>query len=322
MNSLLRLVILCVGALCAFQAGAAGNPAGPLRLVVGFPPGGGTDGAARIIAEKLPALLNQPTIVENRGGAGGTLGALNVARAAPDGNALFFGTSAELIINPVTRKTAPYDVLEQFTPIGEVGSVSFVLVVPASSPITSVQSLIARAKGQPDRLNFSSFGIGSTNHMIGELFLSRTGIRATHIPYQGSAPAMSALLANEVDFTFESAAVALPHIKAGKLRALATPSPARLRDLPDTPTLQGLGFQNLAAEGWMGVFAPANMAPDLVKRFNAALNAVLQMPDVREKLTARGVDVSPGSARQFHDMLATEQQKWRRVAQESGISLD
>jgi len=322
MNSLLRLVILCVGALCAFQAGAAGNPAGPLRLVVGFPPGGGTDGAARIIAEKLPALLNQPTIVENRGGAGGTLGALNVARAAPDGNALFFGTSAELIINPVTRKTAPYDVLEQFTPIGEVGSVSFVLVVPASSPITSVQSLIARAKGQPDRLNFSSFGIGSTNHMIGELFLSRTGIRATHIPYQGSAPAMSALLANEVDFTFESAAVALPHIKAGKLRALATPSPARLRDLPDTPTLQELGFQNLAAEGWMGVFAPANMAPDLVKRFNAALNAVLQMPDVREKLTARGVDVSPGSARQFHDMLATEQQKWRRVAQESGISLD
>lgn len=322
MNSLLRLVILCVGALCAFQAGAAGNPAGPLRLVVGFPPGGGTDGAARIIAEKLPALLNQPTIVENRGGAGGTLGALNVARAAPDGNALFFGTSAELIINPVTRKTAPYDVLEQFTPIGEVGSVSFVLVVPASSPITSVQSLITRAKGQPDRLNFSSFGIGSTNHMIGELFLSRTGIRATHIPYQGSAPAMSALLANEVDFTFETAAVALPHIKAGKLRALATPSPARLRDLPDTPTLQELGFQNLAAEGWMGVFAPANMAPDLVKRFNAALNAVLQMPDVREKLTARGVDVSPGSARQFHDMLATEQQKWRRVAQESGISLD
>lgn len=322
MNSLLRLVILCVGALCAFQAGAAGNPAGPLRLVVGFPPGGGTDGAARIIAEKLPAFLNQPTIVENRGGAGGTLGALNVARAAPDGNALFFGTSAELIINPVTRKTAPYDVLEQFTPIGEVGSVSFVLVVPASSPITSVQSLITRAKGQPDRLNFSSFGIGSTNHMIGELFLSRTGIRATHIPYQGSAPAMSALLANEVDFTFETSAVALPHIKAGKLRALATPSPARLRDLPDTPTLQELGFQNLAAEGWMGVFAPANMAPNLVQRFNAALNAVLDMPDVREKLTARGVDVSPGSARQFHDMLATEQQKWRRVAQESGISLD
>lgn len=322
MNSLLRLVILCVGALFAFQAGAAGNPAGPLRLVVGFPPGGGTDGAARIIAEKLPALLNQPTIVENRGGAGGTLGALNVARAAPDGNALFFGTSAELIINPVTRKTAPYNVLEQFTPIGEVGSVSFVLVVPASSPITSVQSLITRAKGQPDRLNFSSFGIGSTNHMIGELFLSRTGIRATHIPYQGSAPAMSALLANEVDFTFETAAVALPHIKAGKLRALATPSPARLRDLPDTPTLQELGFQNLAAEGWMGVFAPANMAPDLVQRFNAALNAVLDMPDVREKLTARGVDVSPGSARQFHDMLAAEQQKWRRVAQESGISLD
>ncbi|QQB37203.1 tripartite tricarboxylate transporter substrate binding protein [Achromobacter deleyi] len=322
MSMLLRLVFLCVGALCAAQAGAAGNPAGPLRLVVGFPPGGGTDGAARIIAEKLPSLLHQPTIVENRGGAGGTLGALNVARAAPDGNTLFFGTSAELIINPVTRKTAPYDVLEQFTPIGEVGSVSFVLVVPSASPITSVQSLIDRAKAQPERLNFSSFGIGSTNHMIGELFLSRTGIKATHIPYQGSAPAMSALLANEVDFTFETAAVALPQIKSGKLRALATPSPARLRDLPDTPTLQELGFQDLAAEGWMGVFAPANMAPDVAQRLNAALNSVLHMPDVREKLIARGVDVSPGTAGQFHDMLAAEQGKWRRVAQESGISLD
>lgn len=322
MKMLLRLVFLCLGALCTAQAGAAGNPAGPLRLVVGFPPGGGTDGAARIIAKKLPSLLNQPTIVENRGGAGGTLGALNVARAAPDGNTLFFGTSAELIINPVTRKTAPYDVLEQFTPIGEVGTVTFVLVVPASSPITSVQSLIARAKAQPDRLNFSSFGIGSTNHMIGELFLSRTGIRATHIPYQGSAPAMSALLANEVDFTFETAVVALPHIKSGKLRAMATPSPARLRDLPDTPTLRELGFQDLAAEGWMGVFAPANMAPDAVQRLNAALNSVLHMPDVREKLTARGVEVSPGSGGQFRAMLATEQGKWRRVAQESGISLD
>lgn len=322
MNMLLRMVFLCLSVLCAVHADAANPSPGPIRLVVGFPPGGGTDGAARIIAEKLPALLDQPIIVENRGGAGGTLGALSVARAAPDGGMLFFGTSAELIINPVTRRTAPYDVLKQFTPIGEVGSVSFVLVVPATSPITSVQSLVARAKAQPDRLNFSSFGLGSTNHMIGELFLSRTGVRATHIPYQGSAPAMSALLANEVDFTFETAAVALPHIKSGKLRALATPSPARLHDLPDIPTLRELGFQDLAAEGWMGLFAPANVAPDVVQRLNAALTAVLQMPDVREKLTARGVEVSPGSPQQFHDMLVAEQRKWRQVAQESGISLD
>ncbi|CAM3744966.1 Tripartite tricarboxylate transporter substrate binding protein [Bordetella sputigena] len=322
MNMLVRMAFLCLGALCAVHADAASPATGPIRLIVAFPPGGGTDGAARIIAEKLPALLEQPIIVENRGGAGGTLGALNAARAAPDGNTLFLGTSAELIINPVTRKTAPYDVLKQFTPIGEVGSVSFVLVVPAASPITSVQSLIARAKAQPDRLNFSSFGIGSTNHMIGELFLSRTGVRATHIPYQGSAPAMSALLANEVDFTFETAAVALPLIKSGKLRALATPSPARLRDLPDIPTLRELGFQDLAAEGWMGLFAPANLPPDAVERLNAALTSVLQMPDVREKLTARGVEVSPDSAQQFRDMLAGEQRKWRRVAQESGISLD
>lgn len=322
MSMLTRCVLLCVGALCAVSASAAGFPSGPVHLVVGFPPGGGTDGAARIIAEKLPAQLGQPTIVDNRAGAGGTLGAQNVARAAADGTTLFFGTGAELIINPVTRKTAPYDVLKNFTPIGEVGSVSFVLVVPAGSPIKDVPSLIERAKAQPNRLNFSSFGMGSTNHMIGELFLSRTGTKATHIPYQGSAPAMTALLANEVDFTFETAAVALPHIKSGKLRALATPSPERLRDLPDTPTLRELGYQELIAEGWMGLLGPASVPSDVVERLNAALVHVLELPDVRERLTARGVEVSPGSARQFRDRLAAEQSKWRQVAQNSGISLD
>jgi len=322
MHMLLRRIFFCLGIACAAAASASGTPAGPVHLVVGFPPGGGTDGAARIIAEKLPAQLGQPAIVENRAGAGGTLGAQGVIRATPDGSTLFFGTGAELIINPVTRRTVPYKVLADFTPIGEVGRVNFVLVVPASSPIASVQSLIARAKAEPNRLNFASFGIGSTNHMIGELFLSRTGIKATHIPYQGSAPAMTALLANEVDFTFETAAVALPHIKSGKLRALATPSPERLRDSPDTPTLRELGYPDLVAQGWMGVLGPANLSLEVVQRMNTALVNVLQLPDVRERLTARGVDVSPGSAQQFRAMLAAEQSKWQSVAQASAISLD
>lgn len=322
MKLLIRIASLCIATLLATSAAATDFPSGPIRLVVGFPPGGGTDGAARIIAEKLPEQLGQPVIVENRAGAGGTLGAQTVVRAAPDGQTLFFGTGAELLINPVTRKKAPYDVLENFSPIGEVGSVSFLLVVPASSPIADVPSLVAQAKAKPGRLNFSSFGMGSTNHLIAEMFLSRTGVSATHIPYQGSAPAMNALLAGEVDFDFETTAVALPHIKAGKLRALATPSPKRLPNLPDTPALQELGFPGLSAEGWMGLFAPAGTPPAIVEQLNQALGRVLRMPDVQAKLTARGVEVMTDSPAAFRAKLASERDMWTRVARESHISLD
>lgn len=322
MKMLTRIASLCIGSLIVSTASAAGYPANPVRLVVGFPPGGGTDGAARIIAEKLPEHLGQPIIVENRAGAGGTLGAQTVARAAPDGYTLFFGTGAELLINPVTRKTAPYDVLKDFSPISEVGSVSFILVVSASSPIDSVPSLIERARKEPGRLNFASFGMGSTNHLISELFLSRAGVTATHVPYQGSAPAMNALLAGEVDFAFETAAVALPHIKAGKLRALATPSPKRLPDLAETPTLQELGVKEMVAEGWMGLFAPAGTSPAVIEQLNKALVQVLRVPDVEARLTARGVTIVASSAQEYRAMLASEQEKWRRVAQQAGISLD
>jgi len=316
------MAALCIGALLAPSVGAADYPAGPVRLVVAFPPGGGTDGGARIIAEKLPEQLGQPVIVENKAGAGGTLGAQTVARAKPDGYTLFFGTGAELLINPITRKKAPYDVLEDFTPVGEVGIVSFVLVVPAASAVDSVQSLTTQARERPAQLNFSSFGIGSTNHLIGELFLSRTGVAATHIPYQGSAPAMSALLAGEVDFAFETTAVALPHIQSGRLKVLATPSPKRLPSLPDTPTLQELGFNDLVAEGWMGLFGPAGMPPEIVAPLNQALVNVLRIPDVQTRFSARGVALAPGSAQQYRDKLIAERQKWRRVAQAANILLD
>jgi len=322
MIAIRSLTALTLALGLAAGAAAADYPASPVRLVVGFPPGGGTDGAARIVAERLPAALGQPVIVENRAGAGGTLGAQAVARAAADGYTLFFGTGAEMLINPITRKQAPYDVLENFTPIGEVGSVSFVMVVPAGAAAKDVADLVKQAKAKPGHLNFASFGIGSTNHMIGELFLSRTGTSATHVPYQGSAPAMSALLAGDVDYAFETAAVALPQIKAGKLRALATPSPTRLRDLPDVPTLQELGYPGLVAEGWMGVFAPAATPPTVVDKVNRALAEVMKTPDVQERMAVRGVNVVVNTPAEFRTWLAQERDKWRKVAQESNIALD
>ncbi|MGR0066213.1 Bug family tripartite tricarboxylate transporter substrate binding protein [Bordetella bronchiseptica] len=321
MNWTKRIAIVLAG-LAAAPLALAADPATPLKLVVGFPPGGGTDGAARIVAEHLPQQLGRPVVVENRAGAAGTLGAQAVRRAPPDGNTLFFGTSAELLINPITRKTAPYDVQKDFMPVTEVGSVAFVLVAPASSTVRSVPDLIAAAKARPGKLNFSSFGMGSTNHLIGELFLSTTGISASHIPYQGSAQAMTALLAGDVNFTFDTVAVAQPHIQSGKLIALATPSPARLAELPEVPTLRELGYADLTAEGWMGIFAPVGTPPQDIASLNAAFAKVLALPDVRAKLAARGVGIVGGSPEQYRDKLATESRKWRQVAQDSGISLE
>ncbi|MVW71518.1 tripartite tricarboxylate transporter substrate binding protein [Bordetella sp. 15P40C-2] len=301
---------------------ASEQPSVPLKLVVGFPPGGGTDGAARIVAEHLPKELGRPVVIENRGGAAGTLGAQSVLRSAPDGNTLFFGTSAELLINPITRKTAPYDVLKDFMPITEVGSVAFVLVAPSASKIQNVPDLIAKAKDNPGKLNFSSFGMGSTNHLIGEMFVSTTGISAAHIPYQGSAPATTALLSGDVDFTFDTVAVMQPHIKAGKLIPLATPSPHRVSELPEVATLTELGYKDLTAEGWMGIFAPVGTSEENISALNKAFQKVLERPDVQSQLAARGVGIAGGSPEKFSKKLVEQSEKWRRVAKESGISLD
>ncbi|KTT18720.1 Bug family tripartite tricarboxylate transporter substrate binding protein [Pseudacidovorax intermedius] len=319
-----RLLITGLAALAPALACAqpTAYPSAPVHLVVAFPPGGGTDGAARLIAEKLAPELGQSIVIDNRAGAGGTIGAQSVARAKPDGQTLFFGTGAELLINPVTRKTAPYDLLKDFVPVTEVGIVTFVLAVPAGSPVQNVQELIARAKAQPGKLNYSSFGMGSTNHLIGELFLNATGARATHVPFQGSQQAMSSLLAGDVDFTFDTTAVVLPQIKAGKLRALATPSPKRLPSLPEVPTLQEQGYDGLVAEGWMGVFAPAGTPPAIVKTLGTALDKVIRTPDMEARLAARGVVVTAADGAQFRTKLQAELDKWRRVAREANVSLD
>lgn len=322
MRPIRRLLLLACLAAAQATAMAGGYPDAPLRMVVAFPPGGGTDGAARLIAEKLAVELGQAVIVENRAGAGGVIGAQSVARARPDGYTLFFGTGAELVINPVTRKAAPYDLLRDFVPITEVGSVGFVLAVPSASAARNVPDLVAAAKAQPGKLNYASFGMGSTNHLIGELFLHATGTRATHVPFQGSQQAMGSLLAGDVDFTFDTAAVVLPQLKAGKLRALATPSPRRLPSLPDVPTLQELGYGAVVAEGWMGVFAPAGTPADIVKTLAAALDKVVRTPDMQARLDARGVAASAADGAQFTRKLQAELEKWRRVARQADVSLD
>jgi tripartite-type tricarboxylate transporter receptor subunit TctC len=319
MRSTRRFLAACTVALLPWLALSAEPSA--VRLVVGFAPGGGTDGAARLVADKLTQELGQRVIVENRAGAGGTIGALSVMRAAPDGQTLFFGTGAEMLINPITRKAPPYDLLKDFVPVIDVGGVTFVLVVPTASALETLPALVAKAKSTPGRLAYASFGVGSTNHLLGEWLLSAAGVTATHVPYQGSAPAMTALLGAQVDFAFETVAVALPQIRAGKLRALATPSPQRLRDLADVPTMQEAGFTGFIAEGWMGVFAPPGTPPESVKRINAAVHRVLLRDDIASALVDRGVRTAGGTPDDFRQKLSQDLQRWRRVVRDANIEL-
>lgn len=321
MIALRRLLLAGLAMLPAIVLAGA-YPDTSIRLVVAFPPGGGTDGAARLVAEKLAAELGQAVVVENRAGAGGVIGAQSVARARPDGYTLLFGTGAELLVNPATRKTAPYELLRDFVPVAEVGRVAFALVAPAASANHSLPELVAAAKARPGALNYASFGIGSTNHLIGELFLRAAGIQATHVPFQGSQQAMASLLAGDMDFAFDTAAVVLPQIRAGKLRALATPSPRRLPLLPDVPTLQELGYDGLVTEGWMGVFAPAGTPEVIVKTLATALDKVLRAPDLQARLEGRGVAVSAADGPQFTRKLQAELSTWRRVARQANVSLD
>ncbi|SFE59436.1 Bug family tripartite tricarboxylate transporter substrate binding protein [Paracidovorax wautersii] len=321
MIALRRLLLAGLAMLPAIVLAGA-YPDTSIRLVVAFPPGGGTDGAARLVAEKLAAELGQAVVVENRAGAGGVIGAQSVARARPDGYTLLFGTGAELLVNPATRKTAPYELLRDFVPVAEVGRVAFALVAPAASANRSLPELVAAAKARPGALNYASFGIGSTNHLIGELFLRAAGIQATHVPFQGSQQAMASLLAGDMDFAFDTAAVVLPQIRAGKLRALATPSPRRLPLLPDVPTLQELGYDGLVTEGWMGVFTPAGTPADIVKTLASALDKVLRAPDLQARLEGRGVAVSAADGPQFTRKLQAELSTWRRVARQANVSLD
>jgi tripartite-type tricarboxylate transporter receptor subunit TctC len=315
------LAVIAFTSACAC-AQVSDYPMAPVKIMVGFAAGGGTDIAARIVAEKLALELGQSIVIENRAGAGGTIAAQAVARAKADGYTLLFGSGAEMVINPVTRKVAQYSVLKDFEPVGEVGAVAFALVVPVASPAADVQSLVSLVRTRAGKTNFSSFGIGSTNHLIGELFVQKAGGAATHVPYQGSAPAMTALLAGEIDFSFETASVALPQVRAGKLKALATPSRMRLKELPEVPTLQEAGFRDFIAEGWLGVFAPAGTPQPVVQRLNQALAKVLAMPDVVAKLTERGVTIAPGTPEAFRAKLGVEVEKWSAVARQSGIALD
>jgi tripartite-type tricarboxylate transporter receptor subunit TctC len=306
--------------LCALTAPALAQtyPNRPVRLIVPFAPGGASDAIARIISPKLQERLGQPVVVENKGGAGATIGADAVAKAQPDGYTLLYGTPGVQTTNPFLMKKLPYDAANDFAPIVSLVVVPNVLVVHPSVPAKSVKELIGLAKAKPGTLNFSSSGVGASSHLAGELFKSMAGVQITHIAYKGSGPAMQDLLAGNVQMAIDSVSVVLPHIKAGTLRALAVSVPEKSPVLPDLPTIAETlpGFD---AAAFNYITAPARTPRPIIERLNKEINAVIAMPEIRDRLLSFGVTTVGGTPEQLDARIKSETAKWKKVIEAAGV---
>ncbi len=322
-SALVLAMLLGNGLPAIGMAQANGFPSKPVTLVVPFAPGGPTDAMARTLANAIKPVLGQTMLVENKPGAGGNIGADLVARAEADGHTLLFGTSGPLAINVSLYNKIGYDPLKSFAPILRLGHLPNVLVVHPSVPANNVKELIAYAKAQPGKLSYASSGNGASSHLAGVLFNLRTGSEIQHIPYKGTGPALNDLLGGQVSMSFTDVLTALPHIKAGKLRILGVTSANRSRSLPDVPTLMEQGVPDFDVSVFFGVVAPAGTPKDVVQRLNSALSQVLQQPEVRQGLTAQGLEMASDLApEQLASFLQKEVPKWREVVKASGAKVD
>lgn len=294
----------------------------PVRLIVPFTPGGSTDILARAIAPKLAAALGQNVIVDNRSGAGGSLGAADAARAEADGQTLLMGHIGTLAVNPALYPKLGYDPLRSFVPVAWVARVPNVLVVPAASPATSFQDFIDRARAQPGRLSYSSGGNGSAAHITFEYLKLRTRTFLLHIPYRGTAPSVTDLIGGQVDATFTGAPAVLPHVRSGRLRALAVSSAQRIAPLPDVPTVAESGYPGFEADQWYGVVAPAGTPAARVARLNAEINKALALPDVAQQLAVEGAVPMPTTPQAFGELIVRELPRWAEVVKAGRVRPD
>ncbi|MFO1314357.1 MAG: tripartite tricarboxylate transporter substrate binding protein [Burkholderiales bacterium] len=314
------LVACAVGMLawCAGVAAAQTFPAKPIRLVVGFAPGGVADITARVVAQRLSDQLGQQVIVDNRPSAGGIVAAEAVARAEPDGHTLLLMTNGNAVSASLFR-TLPYDTLADFAPVSTLGFFDVAVVVPADSGIDSLPALLAFAKANPGKLNIGTINVGSTQNLAAELFRSATGIDATIVPYKGSPAVITALRGHDVQAAFEMLAPVVPQAKGGTVRILAVTSERRFPGLPDVPTVAESGVPGYAATSWNAVAAPAKTPRAVVDRLNREINAALKSPDVVEKLAAQGVTARGGSPEDMQRLVAADVAKWRRVIEQARI---
>jgi len=297
-------------------------PTKPVRLVVPFPAGGTTDILARAAAQKLSETLGQQVIVDNRPGAGGNIGAELVAKAPADGYTLLMGTVGTHAINPSLYAKMPYDHVKDFAPVILVAGVPNVLVVNPDLPFKTVADVVAYAKANPGKLNFASSGSGTSIHLSGELFKVMAGVQMTHVPYKGSAPALTDVIGGQVQLMFDNLPSALPQIKGGKLRAVAVTSTTRAAALPDVPTVAESGLPGFESSSWFGILAPAGTPKDIIAKINTDVQKWLSTPEAKEKLLGQGAIAAGGSPDDFAKHIQAETAKWAKVVKESGAKVD
>jgi tripartite-type tricarboxylate transporter receptor subunit TctC len=310
---------LIIAAAVAGTVFAQSYPAKPIRLIVPFPAGGSTDVIARVVGQKVGEDIGQQIVIDNRPGAASSLGTELAARAAPDGYTLLMGTPG-LTINPSLYTGAKFHPVRDFSPVILMASVPLIIVVHPSLPVQSVPQLIALAKSRPGALNYAS--AGSSTHLTAELFMQRAGISMVHVPYKGAAPATNDLIAGQVQVGIDNILSALPHVKSGRLRALAVTSAKRAPSAPQTPVLAEVGFPGFDASSWFGLLAPAGTPKDLIDELNARVQKALQSTDVREKLQNVGAGVVGGTPAQFEALVAGEYERWARLIKERNIKAD
>jgi tripartite-type tricarboxylate transporter receptor subunit TctC len=311
-------------ALCVVGDGAHAQtyPTKSIRLIVPFPPGGPADILSRAIGQKLTDSWGQQVVVDNRAGAGGTIGSDLAAKGAPDGYTLLMGFVGTHAINPSLYSSLPYDVVKSYEPVSLVATATIILVLHPSLPAKSVKELIAVAKSKPGELTFGSPGNGTPQHLAGELFNTMAGVKMTHVPFKGAVPAINDLLGGRISLIFSSAPPALPHVASGKLRALAVTSARRSSVSPDLPTVSESGLPGFEVINWYGVLAPARTPKSIVDKLNAEITRITNMPDVKERLSTVGIEALSSTPAQFAAFIKEETAKWAKVVKFSGARLD
>jgi len=314
------LLACCIIAVAPAAAAQTDYPNRPIRLVVTVPPGGAADFIARLVGARLAESLAQPVLVDNRGGAGGTIATDAVAKAAPDGYTLLQNSITTHGVGPHLYAKLPYDPVKDFAPVSGLALLPLIMAVNAELPVKSVDELIRFSKG--NSLNFASSGNGGAPHMAGELFKSVTGAQITHVPYKGSGPAVADLVGGRVQIMFDAAPSLIQHVKSGKLRVLAAASTQRNRLLPEVPTFAELGYPKVAVSLWYGLLAPAGTPRSAIERLNRDVVKALDSPDIREKLAAQGAEPMPGTPEAFASFMQEEMAKWAPVVKQAGVKLD
>ncbi|MEE1657117.1 tripartite tricarboxylate transporter substrate binding protein [Microvirga sp. CF3062] len=323
-----RMLGLLLGAGACLTSGAtlaqpATYPTRPIRVIVPFTPGGTTDIFARLVGEKLSQSLGQQFVIENRGGAGGNIGADAVAKAEPDGYMLVMGTVGTHAINPSLYAKMPYDALTDFAPVAYVAGVPNLMVVsPKKVKATTVQEFIAEAKATPGKFTMASSGNGTSIHLSGELFKQMTGVEMPHVPYRGSGPAVNDLIGGQVDVMFDNLPSSIEHVRGGNLRALAVTSSKRSPALPDMPTLAEAGLPHFEATSWFALFAPKGTPPDITNKLNQEVRKALETPELQKRFADLGGEIQPMSPDELMTYVRAEHEKWAKVVKASGAKVD